>query len=111
MAREYTFTLVMHPDFSHENEKKREETIRNLVGNDVTIKDVKVLGKKALAYPIRKFTEGVYLRITFESPPIHVSDIQKRAKLNEEVLRYLLTQQGGQREKIDVEKIESRNGK
>ena len=91
MTKRYQLILVMHPDFSHDNEKKREEAVRAIMGEDVTIKEIAVLGKKSLAYPIKKQIDGVYLQATLESSPLQVGDVQKRARVRDDVLRYLLT--------------------
>lgn len=90
MVREYELMIVMKPDFAHDDKKKLEDAVRKLVGDDATIHDVTLLGKKPLAYSIRKQTEGVFIKARIESKPLIVSDIQKRSRLLDDVLRYLL---------------------
>lgn len=88
----YELMLVVRPDFDHENAKKREELIKKLVGDGVTIAEINVLGKKPLAYPIQKQTEGIYILVKLEAENgLVVANLEKQSRLNEEVLRYLLT--------------------
>lgn len=88
----YELMLVVGSDFDHENAKKREELIKKLVGEGVKLAEVNVLGKKLLAYPIKKQTEGVYLLAKLEAENgLVVANLEKQSRLNEVVLRYLLT--------------------
>ena len=47
-------------------------------------------GKRRLAYPILKFTEGFYTVLQLELPPTAVRDLERSLQLTEEVLRYLV---------------------
>lgn len=60
---------------------------------------VEKMGKKLLAYPIAKQTEGEYLVFNFEAEPSAVGEITKTLGLEQEaVLRYLLTKQKAEKE-------------
>jgi len=48
-------------------------------------------GKRRLAYPIVKFTEGFYSVLQFELPSQAVRELDRSLKLTEEVLRFLIT--------------------
>lgn len=49
------------------------------------------LGKKTLAYPIKKNTEATYFLINFEAPPDLISTLTGKLRLEqEEVLRYMI---------------------
>jgi len=91
MIRTYELMLVVRPDFPVDDTKKRDELIGKIV-KGATIKDVTVLGKKHLAYPIRKQTEGIYLLIHVKGDSLKIGDIQKEAKFGADVIRFLLTQ-------------------
>lgn len=91
MTRQYELMVVFHPTVDASDAKKLEEGVKKLVGDSATLSDVKLLGKKSLAYPIQKQTEGVYVLATLTAEALHVSDIEKRTKVGAEVLRYLLT--------------------
>jgi len=47
-------------------------------------------GKRTLAYPIRKFTEGYYVLFEYDSDREDcVAGVEQRLRLNESVMRYL----------------------
>jgi len=94
MIRTYELMLVVRPDFPVDDIKKRDTLIEKLV-KGAKIIDVTVLGKKHLAYPIRKQTDGIFLLIHTEGDSIKTGDVQKEAKLGTDVIRFLLLEKEG----------------
>lgn len=89
--RSYELMLVVRPEFDYENAQKRQELVEKLVGEGATVSEVNLLGKKQLAYLIEKQKEAVYLLAEVKAEALKNDEIDKRARLNEAVLRYLLT--------------------
>jgi small subunit ribosomal protein S6 len=52
-------------------------------------------GKRRLAYPITKFTEGFYSVLQLNLPRTAVHEIERSLKLTEEILRYLVVRLDG----------------
>lgn len=73
-----------------ETEKKQTDFVQKLVGSDVVINSISSMGKRPLAYDIKKQKEATYLVAELHGH-IRVTDIDKRAKLQDAVLRFLLT--------------------
>lgn len=48
-------------------------------------------GKRRLAYPITKFTEGFYSVLQFKLSSQSVHELDRTLKLTEEILRFLVT--------------------
>ena len=51
-------------------------------------------GKRKLAYPIERFTEGHYVLSKFEFKPSLCKDLESSLQISEDVLRYLLIRSG-----------------
>lgn len=88
MQRVYELMLVLRPDFGVE-EKPIKDLVTKLVG-DRKIESLTILGKKRLAYPLKKHEEGVYALAAIAGGPMHVVELEKQMKLGVDVLRYLL---------------------
>ena len=94
--KQYEFMVVFRPDYPVDEENTIRAFLTKLTGG-ATIKNVSVLGKKRLAYPIKKMgvfgmqKEGVYILATLESDRIQVGSIEKEVSMGNDVLRYLLT--------------------
>jgi small subunit ribosomal protein S6 len=57
--------------------------------NDVEIKNIDRIGRKRLAYPIKKKQNGFYICYEIISYPDLISKLERTYKLDEDVLRYL----------------------
>ena len=63
---------------------------KTLIENNGTIDSVDDWGKRRLAYPINKETEGVYTVIKFTSEPSFPAELDRRYKITEGVLRSII---------------------
>lgn len=88
--KNYETVFVLHP---HLDEAKVEEEIQKvkdvITQNEGTINEVQKWGRKRLAFEINKVHEGIYTLIQFQSKPSAVQELDRKFKLNEEVLRHL----------------------
>ena len=94
MQRVYELMLVLRPDFlpaqaGGVDEKPIKDLVTKLIG-DHKLTALTVLGKKRLAYPIKKQVEGIYAVAQFAGAPLKVVDLEKQTKLGKDYLRYLL---------------------
>jgi len=47
------------------------------------------MGRRRLAYPIRKFEDGVYTRFLYDSSPAVPKELDRRIRLSDKILRHL----------------------
>lgn len=88
--RQYELMLVF-PISVEVTDKTATALVEKIVGNEAKVTTVTVLGKKQLAYPIKKQTEGIYVLAIIEGLHVHVNELEKKVQLGAQVLRYLLT--------------------
>ncbi len=92
MERTYELALVVDGRVSEEENVEIVDAVKALVNVDgVTISKEESWGKKTLAYPINKATEGyytfLYLVARDVTPPVR--EVEMRMTQNDNVLRYL----------------------
>ncbi len=58
------------------------------VGGEIARKDD--WGKRRLAYPILKFTEGFYTVLQLKLPPTALREVERSLRLTEDIVRYLV---------------------
>lgn len=87
--RHYEMLTILSPDLEEPKAEveKIEEVVRNLGGN-VTKTDV--LGKKVLAYPIQKKSEGVYVLFNFDLEPAQTFELRRVLGLRPNVFRQMI---------------------
>lgn len=94
MKRTYELMVIAKSDFPVEDTKKVDELITRLV-KGATIKDITVLGKKQLAYPIKKQSEGIYILVSLEGSSLNTGDLETESKLGTDIIRFMLIQKEG----------------
>lgn len=89
--KDYEISCIFSGKFSEEEVKKIKENVKKLieeVGGKILGEES--WGKKQLAYPVKKENQGFYEFITFQINPLALADLEKKIRLMDEVLRYLI---------------------
>jgi small subunit ribosomal protein S6 len=91
MNRNYEIGFVINPEATEEDVKKVIDSVVEIVkkagGN---IENVDEWGRRRLAYPIHGHNEGIYTFITADVGGTVFSDIERRLKLSEKVMRFIV---------------------
>jgi len=93
--RNYELMLVIKPDSTEEKISATMDAIKVYIadlGGFVT--EIKPLGKRKLAYPIKHCTEGFYQIVLFKMTSTRSKDLETRLNISEEIIRYLLKSLG-----------------
>ena len=89
--RNYEFTFIIHPDIEDEGITDKVEKVSQFItegGGQIT--NVDHWGRRRLAYPIQKQKEGYYVLMQVQLDPQSIRELERKLKLTEEVIRYLL---------------------
>ena len=90
MPQAYETLYIIRPDLSDEQLEQvilQYQTI--LQDQGATEIAIQHRGKRRLAYPIKKFREGIYIQIDFQSSGTAVSVMERAMRLSEDVIRFL----------------------
>ena len=88
----YELVYVVRPTVDEQSLAAVKEKVEKFItGANGAITHRDDWGKRRLAYPIQKFSEGFYAVLQFNFPPTAVRDLERSLQLTEEVLRYLVT--------------------
>lgn len=88
--RVYEILFIISPNV----EEGDVESLVNQVGEVATsqgaiIAKVDRMGRRRLAYPIQKFTEGQYVVLTIEGTGAEIGEIERRMRVTDAIIRYL----------------------
>lgn len=64
--------------------------ISNLINSDGKVDSVDELGKKKLAYEIKKQKEGYYAVFHFEANPKLISELERVYRITDEVIKFIV---------------------
>lgn len=88
----YDLLYISKPDLEDSAQKELIEKIKVLIetgGGKITTTDI--WGKRELATIIDKNKQGYYVLIQYEGPGTLNKELEGRFKINEDVLRYMIT--------------------
>ncbi|HEY4687972.1 MAG TPA: 30S ribosomal protein S6 [Anaerolineae bacterium] len=89
--RPYELTFIVRPGVEAENLDAVVEKVKGLVtsgGGQVT--EVNAWGRRRLAYPIDKATEGQYFFLRTNLPPQLLGGLERDLQLTEQIMRFLI---------------------
>ena len=86
----YESVIIINPGLEAEATKKIIEKFSNLINTDGKVDSVEELGKKKLAYDIKKQTEGYYVVYKFEANPALISELERNYRITDEVLKFIV---------------------
>lgn len=86
----YETIFIVNPDLDEEKTEAVVEKIKALIESAGTIDTVDVWGKRKLAYPINKKSEGYYVLITFSSKGDFPAELDRIYKISEDIIRSII---------------------
>ena len=100
--RTYEVMYIVDP----ETPADRLEKLNTAVGNLIEKEGGKVVrmddgGRRTLAYPIKKKTEGFYILFEVEGTGQEIAELERRMRVNDMIIRYITVRVDEDRKKAD----------
>jgi small subunit ribosomal protein S6 len=90
MNRSYEIMFIVRPDVEEAELDKLIETFSGYVTTGGgTIKSTEKMGRRRLAYTVKKFNDGFYVLLIVEAPASLISEIERRLRVSEQVIKFL----------------------
>jgi small subunit ribosomal protein S6 len=90
MQRTYELMFIVRPDMPEEEQDKLISTVDTQVTNaGGTVKNVERMGKRRLAYVVRKFHDGMYILMTLEGEGGMIKEVERRLRVTEPVIKFM----------------------
>ncbi|MEK9649562.1 MAG: 30S ribosomal protein S6 [Gammaproteobacteria bacterium] len=86
----YELTLIVKPDLESRFDIFKESFEKSLSDLGFKIAFTENIGKRFLAYPIKKNNKGLYIIYQLTGAPSSVSDLENKLKYDNSLLRYFL---------------------
>ncbi len=86
--RKYEMMVILNPEIDERTVAPALEKLLNVVSaNGGSVDATDIWGKRRLAYPIEKHSEGIYAVIDMTTTPQIAEELTRQLTLNESVLR------------------------
>ena len=102
MNRTYELMFIVRPDMTDEDQDKLISTLEHAVtSTGGHVKNVEKMGKRRLAYTVRKFHDGLYILLTFEGSGGLVHELERRLRVSEAVIKFLSVRIDEEQKRLD----------
>ena len=89
--RQYEMMVILDPEVDERTVKPSlEKYLAVITGDNGTVDNVDVWGRRRLAFPIKKKNDGIYVVLNFTSTPATAKELERQLGLNESILRLKL---------------------
>ncbi len=86
----YETVFIINPNVEDAGIKGLIQKFSDIINSDGKVESVEELGKKKLAYEIKKNTEGTYVLINFEAAPTLIQELERVYRITDEVIKFIV---------------------
>jgi len=102
MNRTYELMFIVRPDMTDEDLDKLISTLQSVVPpSGGTVVRVDKMGKRRLAYTVRRFNDGVYVLMVIEGGGPVIHELERRLRVTEPVIKFLTVRVDEEQKRLD----------
>lgn len=100
--RTYEVMFIVRPDMVDEDLDRLISTLEgNVTTAGGTVKSIERMGKRRLAYTVRKFNDGVYILFTVEGEGKLIAEVERRLRVAEPVIKFITVRVDEEQKRLD----------
>jgi small subunit ribosomal protein S6 len=102
MDRFYEVMFIVRPDVPEEDlDKLVENFTATVTSGGGAIRAIEKLGRRKLAYTVRKFNDGNYVLLTIDADGPLVAELERRLRVSEPVIKYITVRMDEEEKRLD----------
>ena len=86
----YESVVIINPSVDEEGVKALIQRFTDLINTDGKVESCEELGKKRLAYEIKKNKEAYYVVFNFEAKPELITELERNYRITDEVIKFIV---------------------
>ena len=86
----YESIIIINPNCTEEAVKALEDKVTGLINKNGKVESVENMGKKKLAYEIKKNKEATYMLFNFEAKPDSIAELERNYRITDEILKFIV---------------------
>jgi len=102
MNRTYELMFIVRPDMTEEDLDKLIAMLQSIVpASGGSIQKVDKMGKRRLAYTVKRFHEGIYVLMVVEGGGAVIHELERRLRVTEQVIKFLTVRTDEEQKRLD----------
>ena len=86
----YESIIIINPNCTDEALKALEDKVTGLINENGKVESVENMGKKRLAYDIKKNKEAFYMLFNFEAKPESIVELERNYRITDDILKFIV---------------------
>ena len=86
----YESVIIINPNLDEAGLKALEEKFTGLINENGKVENVVNMGKRKLAYEIKKNREAFYTQFDFEAKPEFITELERVYRITDHVLKFIV---------------------
>ena len=86
----YEALFIINPSVEDAGIKELIQKFSDLINSNGKVEGVEEIGKKKLAYPVKKNPEGFYVLINFEANGALIAELERVFRITDEVIKFIV---------------------
>ncbi len=92
----YESVIIINPSVDEDKVKGLIDKFSDLINKQGKVTKVDTLGKKKLAYEVKKNKEGIYVVFYFEAEPTLIAELERNYRITDEVIKFIVVKDENQ---------------
>ena len=84
----YESVIIINPSVDEE-QIKASTKFTDMINKDGNVEKADNLGKKKLAYPVKKNAEGYYVVLNFTANPSIIAELERNYRITDDVIKFM----------------------
>ena len=85
----YESIIIINPNVDEAGIKALEDKFTGLINENGKVEEVVDMGKRKLAYEIKKNQEAFYVQFNFESNPEAIAELERVYRITDDILKFI----------------------
>ena len=85
----YETIIIINPSVEEERVNELTKTYTDMINKDGKLEKADNLGKKKLAYEVKKNKEGYYVVFYFEAKPTVIAELERNFRITDDVIKFM----------------------
>ncbi len=86
----YESVIIINPSVDEDKVKELTTKFTDMINKDGKVEKADNLGKKKLAYEIKKNKEGYYVVFKFEAKPESIHELERVYRITDNIVKYII---------------------
>lgn len=86
----YESIIIVNPKLNEKQQNEIENKYKKIINKNRNVISIENIGKKRLAYEVKKNKEGIYIEINFTSEASFIAELERQYKIDENVIKFIV---------------------